>query len=212
MSIKILKLSLLLIAMCSSVSQASVIVLKPLVYGEVGGDKIVYDSYQNVTWTQNASLLGNSLSWYQAVSSADTLTYAGSSNWYLPTLTNLQTLWQELSIINGYVNQTGSPSFDSGAHTPNDHFVNVQITYWSSTSGVFPFQTLAWYYTFGLGGNATQRGDDTGKEQHLGAWAIHQGNLIPQSTVPLPAAVWLFGSALFGFLFLKKRQAASKLA
>jgi len=211
MSIKILKLSLLLIAMCSSVSQAAVI-LKPLVYGEVGGDKIVYDSYQNVTWTQNASLLGNSLTWYQSVSSANNLIYAGSSNWYLPTLSNLQTLWTELYIINGSVNrnQTGTPSFDSGAHTPNDHFTNVQNLYWSSNQ--HSLSSFAWFYQFALGGDAVYRGDYDDKNLHFSAWAIHQGNLIPQSPVPLPASVWLFGSALFGFLFLKKRQATSKLA
>jgi len=211
MFIKILKLSLLLLVMCSSVSQAAVI-LKPLVYGEAGGDKIVYDSYQNITWTQNASLLGNSLTWHQAVSSADSLTYAGSSNWYLPTLTNLQTLWTELYIINGSVNrnQTGSPSFDSGAHTPNDHFTNVQNLYWSSNQ--HSLSSFAWYYPFALGFDAVYRGDYDSKNLHFSAWAIHQGNLIPQSTVPIPAAVWLFGSALSGLLFFGKRQTAAKLA
>jgi hypothetical protein len=67
--------------------------------------------------------------------------------------------------------------------------------YWSGTeygSG------NAWFLLFGGGGY----GLDSRFGDHY-SWAVHSGNV---SAVPVPAAVWLFGSGLMGLLGLARRK------
>jgi len=75
-------------------------------------------------------------------------------------------------------------------------FSNVQsYFYWSSTEYA-PDPAYAWYFDFGYGDQLN--GVET---YNLYAWAVQSGNA---GVVPVPAAVWLFGSGLLGLVGLGK--------
>lgn len=75
-------------------------------------------------------------------------------------------------------------------------FSNLQPNlYWSGTTYA-PNPRLAWLFNFGFG-----RQDHFNKSNGLYAWAVSPGDAV----VPVPAAVWLFGSAL-GVMGLLRRK------
>lgn len=82
-------------------------------------------------------------------------------------------------------------------------FSNVQSnTYWSATEYA-PLPVNAWYFTMNRG---DQR--NTSKYNNRYAWAVHSGD-VGASAVPVPAAVWLFGSGLFGLVGVARRRVLS---
>ena len=92
------------------------------------GDGTSTDMLTNLTWQQTPS--ADSMTWEQALSTADTLSYAGYHDWRVPNIKEIQSINDE-TLINPSINQN---SF-SGIHTSH---------YWSSTS--LPNQpTKAWY-------------------------------------------------------------------
>lgn len=84
-------------------------------------------------------------------------------------------------------------------------FLNMQpYTYWSSTDYVLD-TNFAWYFSYYEGFQSY-----ADKSGALSAWAVHAGDIgvaIP-SSVPIPAAAWLFGSGLLGLLSVFKRKSA----
>ena len=71
--------------------------------------------------------------------------------------------------------------------------------YWSGTD-YGADSGHAWYFNTGYG----IQGDYYNKNALLYAWAVRPGDI---SAVPIPGAVWLFGSGLLGLLGFKKRKA-----
>jgi hypothetical protein len=94
------------------------------------GYGLVYDSLQNITWTQFA-VAGYNKSLDQAqgiVKYANTNGYYDLKGWRLPSEQELLNLYSQLP--GGYGNdKVGTIQFGSGA---NDYFYNVQAYYWSS--------------------------------------------------------------------------------
>lgn len=79
-------------------------------------------------------------------------------------------------------------------------FSNVQPGYhWSSTDYA-PDTNFAWIFAFHSGGQ-----DRDGKNSVYHAWAVQSGNA-GAAVVPLPAAVWLFGSGLLGLVGIARRK------
>jgi len=79
-------------------------------------------------------------------------------------------------------------------------FTNISTTnpaniFWSGTEFAV-FATNAWFVAFS---NGTQ--NENLKSLDFFPWAVRTGNV-----VPIPAAVWLFGSGLLGLLGLSKRH------
>ena len=75
-------------------------------------------------------------------------------------------------------------------------FSNVQsLSYWSGSA---LGSSSAWDFRFGNGFQ-----DNVGKTSDLFAWAVRSGDV---SAVPVPAAVWLFGSGLLGLLGVARRK------
>jgi Protein of unknown function (DUF1566) len=228
----------------------------------VNGQKLVYDSGNNTTWTQDANLLGTwegayqSTSYYNIVTAIinasggvihdtpnyndfgiyhltaadfgsggtvdwwagqalvhylDTLDYGGSSQWALPTqpdqnygynITNSQLgelYYNELHATaypasNFGILGTGTFNDTSGSVGP---FINAHTyAYWSGTE-----------YASGPRG-AWSFGTDSGyqsiynKGSQFYAWAVSPGQV---NAVPVPGAVWLFGTGMLGLLGLKRR-------
>jgi hypothetical protein len=69
--------------------------------------------------------------------------------------------------------------------------------YWSGAQES-PISNNAWFFGFGDGVQAT-----TSKTNQNYTWAVRPGDV---SAVPVPGAVWLFGSGLIGLLGLKRRS------
>lgn len=92
------------------------------------GNGTTTDLLTDLTWQQIP--YSDSITWEQALALADTLTFAGYSDWRLPNIKEVQSINDE-SLINPSINQT--------------YFSGVNVNhYWSSTS--LPNQTTkAWY-------------------------------------------------------------------
>jgi hypothetical protein len=75
-------------------------------------------------------------------------------------------------------------------------FSNVQASHYWSESALN--SSNAWDVNIGSG---LQNND--GKNINLFAWAVRSGDV---STVPVPAAVWLFGSGLIGLLGMSRKR------
>ncbi len=162
----------------------------------VGGYGLVYDSTQQITWTQLGELSPTAYSWGNTrtlVNMVNSGVYYGvSGGWRLPTITEMSTLYHELPSSNS--NKTGVQVFGTGS---ND-FINIPFaSYWSAYE-IGP--NLVNVYFFSRGTYVT-----TLESLHVPAWLVHNGNLAP---VPIPAAIWLFGSVLAGFGFFGKRKTA----
>ena len=81
---------------------------------------------------------------------------------------------------------------------------NIQSnSYWSSTE-LASDQTQAWGFNFGStpapGANMVVGSKTTNR---LLAWAVHDGDV---GLIPVPAAVWLFGSGLLGLIGVATRK------
>lgn len=92
------------------------------------GDGTITDNLTNLIWTQ--SPYADSLTWEQALSTAESFSFAGKDDWRLPNIKELQSLNDETLI---------SPSINSNFFT-----ISGNKQFWSSTS--LPNQTTkAWY-------------------------------------------------------------------
>lgn len=96
-------------------------------YSDNGNGTIV-DNFTGLIWQK--SLTADSLTWEQALSYSDTLSYAGINDWRLPNIKELQSINDETRI---------KPSLDTKYFN-----INNSKKYWSSTT--LPNQiTKAWY-------------------------------------------------------------------
>ena len=170
------------------------------------GGGMVYDSAQNITWAADPNLpqtLGNSvdgkMTWSEAVAWTSHLELGGHNDWRLPIT---------LSTVAG-LNPAGSEMghlFDTSlaGATNNAHFSNIQDSnYWSGTQSVSN-NADAWSFTIKTGDQVTSE-----KTSRFYTWAVHNGDVgkmqqKPIPPVPVPAAIWLFGSGLIALLGVKR--------
>ncbi|MDP6673369.1 MAG: DUF1566 domain-containing protein [Gammaproteobacteria bacterium] len=198
---------LLFLVFASGAAQASLI--------DRGGG-FIYDDVLDITWTQDANINGyntwdNQVAWAAGLSIVDTRPGAGGvtySDWRLPT-----TLQPDASCdsqldpggsfpLQGYgTGCTGSEmghlfNVDGISSSSMGLFTNVRSgNYWSGTEYA-PNTVYAWDFIFGNGFQ-----DVVSKLPKGYAWAVRAGDV---AAVPLPAAVWLFGTALMGLLGMRR--------
>ena len=165
-----------------------------------------YDEDADLTWLADANVAG-AMNWVDANNWAANLDVDGITGWRLPT-----TMQPDASCEDQINNGASFPLQGSGTGCTGSEmghlfnvegisaaapgpFSNVQFNkYWSGTE--FASDTVrAWTFTFGSdgAGNQTVRS----KNENVFAWAVQSGDV---STVPVPAAVWLFGSGLLGLI------------
>jgi hypothetical protein len=186
-----------------------------------------YDTALNITWLADANAAGTAMDWATANTWAANLNVNGATGWSLPTMTDpnatcntstysgspcgynnpstseLAHLFYTTLGDKAFYDTSGNPQAGSGL-TNTGPFSNVQAYgYWSATESA-PNTSNAWYFftSDGYQFNLT-------KSYGLYAWAVHAGDVgalavppgsAPVPAVPVPAAVWLFGSGLIGLL------------
>ena len=116
-----------------------------LIYENIGGADLLYDTSTGATWTRNADVSGQTFTYQGANAWAAGLTLAGLT-WALPTAAQFTSLFTDLDPY-------GAPGVQSnkyGANVlfglgPNDSALNVQTTYWTNTDQV----DFNFYYGYG---------------------------------------------------------------
>ena len=190
------------------------------------GGLAYYDDVADLTWLADANYaytseydtaLGGLMTWADANSWAATLIVDGVDGWRLADTVQPDAGCdsQSVSMSFGYnctgsemgnlfYNVLGGSAGDSLTTTHNSNynfFSNIQpissFSYWSAT-GYAPDAEKAWGFSTDDGIQAI--GD---KSYYFYAWAVQSGDV---SAVPVPAAVWLFGSGLLGLIGVAKRK------
>ena len=206
-----IKKSGLLGAVCASVFSLCAIPSHAALIDTGGG--WIYDTVMDITWAQPDTVRN----WGDANTWAAGLTLGGVSGWRLPYI----------SVAAGAGPFTGSPvdcSTASEAACRDNELGYMFYQNLSGTSGqsiltsgdpdlaLFPTLQSSPYWSgteFGSGfawgfnfGGGTQ--GSTVQDVSFGSWAVHSG-----SVVPVPAAVWLFGSGLLGLIGIARRKKAA---
>jgi len=166
-----------------------------------------YDTEADLTWLADANAAGIKLNWNDANQWALGLNVSGISGWRLA-----DTLQPDAScdaqgdasfgyyctgseMGNLFYNTLGN---NAGELTNTGPFSHVQSSfYWSATD--YPADdNLAWY--FGMQDGYQDTFDISNTKY---AWAVQSGDI---GAVPVPAAVWLFGSGLLGLAGFARRK------
>ncbi len=163
-----------------------------------------YDEDADLTWLADANAAG-AMNWVDANNWAANLDIDGVTGWRLPTTLNPDASCSTPSNSTGF-NCTGSEMghlsnvVGISAGIPGQFSNVLSADYWSATEFA-PNPNSAWSFNMGFGvQNAFN------KSTNLFAWAVQSGDV---SAVPVPAAVWLFGSGLLAMLGLARRKTST---
>ena len=181
------------------------------------GGGLIYDDDLNITWLADANYAMTSgfdvdglMSWTNANAWAAGLSYFDSvrnvtyEDWRLPNMdingVGLIVNCQFASVTACLDNEYGYQFWKNGVTEASPSpFSNVLVgRYWSGTE-VAHLPDYAWWYGFRTGGP----GNNPKEGNHYHAWAVRNGDV---SAVPLPAALWLFGSGLLGLAAVTRRR------
>ena len=208
---KIIKAILFLATLVVSTSANSALVSR------LGG-QAYYDDVADLTWLQpdfarNAAPNGL-MNWADANNWAAGLNIDGITGWRLPGTPDRDTTcsYPQIGVGTGCTgSEMGNLYYNVlGLHiNPNNTgpffgLHNNSYRYWSSDETFVSHTPYPYAWTFrmtdGIQGREVQHGD------WLTAWAVHDGDVALVSAVPVPAAVWLFGSGLLGLVAVSRRK------
>lgn len=202
------RLCAVLITLACGLSDAAVLPLEGRLPATPGGVdyQAYYDPNLDITWAADANIIGNWGTWSSMLAGISGLTIGGVSGWRLPvTLNPDATCSIDTSLSKGY-DCTGSEMgylyYVEGitAAMPGP-FSNVQSDfYWSGTD--YDVDN-AW--SFGFNALGYQSLNDKVEYDNY-AWAVYTGDV---AAVPLPAAIWMFGSGLLGLVAVSRRKQAA---
>ena len=185
------------------------------------GNGLIYDDVLDITWLQDANYAMTSgydsdgkMTWSEAISWAESLEYEGYSNWrltsvgdsppddfYDPTTELGHMFTTNLNNPSGIDCTPGclqNSSFIDGDSGEIVGFINMQWWFYWFSEEAAGLPVSAWTMYFIDGGQLRNH-----KGNQLHAWAVTDGDV---AAIPLPAAVWLFGSALIGLLGVSRRK------
>jgi hypothetical protein len=193
--------------------------------GNLSTAEAYYDTALGITWLANANYAGTQMDWSTANAWASSLDIYSVTGWRLPTMTdtgtpgcnfshngtdcgyNVETATSEMAHM-FYITLGNKAIFDtSGSTVPQEDwgltntgpFSNiVPDAYWFATEYA-PDTSQAFYFI----NNDGFQSHVSKTLPYLYAWAVHPGD-IGVSTVPVPAAVWLFGSGLIGLIGMSR--------
>ncbi len=184
-------------------------------YAKTSGYAAANTNTITLPYDKNTININGTMGWQAANDWAAQLTVGGVSGWRLP-----DTLQQDASCTDQYSsysggyncsgsemgglfytvlgNTAGSPGVSSLTNT--GPFSNiVGSSYWSATEYAV-FATDAWSFYMDNGYQTNNADISLG----FFGWAVQSGDV---SAVPVPAAVWLFGSGLISLIGIAKRKA-----
>ncbi|QOJ31217.1 MAG: VPLPA-CTERM sorting domain-containing protein [Gammaproteobacteria bacterium] len=194
------------------------------------GGQAVYDTDRNITWLANANLaasntfgvtgiaVNGTMTWAKAnewIAAMNTANYLGVHDWRLPTTLQpdpschyqsgggsygVSCTGSEMGhLFYGELGGVGSQSIVTTHNANYSLFSNVQPSnYWSGTVYAPAPGSFAWDINFGYGD----------QNYNLQVYAFHAWAVRPGDIVPVPAAVWLFGSAMGVFAMVRRRVLA----
>ncbi len=172
-----------------------------------------YDDVLNITWLVDAnaaagtifddgsSAIDGFITWTNATTWAASLTVEGIAGWRLPNM-DINNDGSVIDCTGGGVsgcsdNEYGHLYHETGITTavpaPFSNLGNK--VYWSSTE--LGFGNAAFFAFF----NGNSAG--SGKANNFLAIAVHDGDV---SAIPVPAAIWLMGSALLGLVGIRRKS------
>jgi hypothetical protein len=169
------------------------------------GGGFIYDDVLNITWTQDANLAtwdswDNQITWADSLSLYDSVRDVTWTDWRLASID----LNENESIANcTIVSEVACRDNELG-------YLNEYYGISSVNEGLFT-EVQSWFYWTGTDDSVLNAGvlilggtqGYTAKSQSFAAWAVRDGDV-----VPIPAAVWLFGSALAGLGWIRRRSQA----
>jgi hypothetical protein len=197
------------------------------------GNGLIYDDVLNITWMQDANyaqtsgyaaanavgygtdnhiLADGRMGWEAANTWADQLSYGGFDDWRLPSAGNAPASGPNITtgelghmFYNNLGNTAGSSILGNVSFTDatpgggTESFLNVQSYgyYWYGEEYASNDE-IAWAFYAGIGLQTAYY-----KRVSNYSWAVRAGDV---STVPVPAAAWLFGTALLGLVGVKRRH------
>ena len=186
------------------------------------GGLAYYDDVADLTWLADANAAVGSaydtynpgsglMNWSDANAWAASLVVDSVGGWRLPdTLQPDASCQYQISGVSNGDNCTGSEMGNlfynvlgntAGSLTNTGPFGNVQSNnYWSATEYA-PNTNNAWNFNMNNGNQ-----NNNNKNNSFYGWAVQSGDV---SAVPVPAAVWLFGSGLLGLIGVAKRKRAN---
>jgi hypothetical protein len=185
------------------------------------GGGLIYDTVLDITWSQPDAMR----TWHEAMAWASGLTLGGVSGWRLPYISvaaGVGPLPEEHPALPidcstatefacrdnemGYMffhNLSGSygQSILESEDPDLDLFPTLrEKAYWSRTE-VDTWRV--WGFNFGYGSQGVgEKYPDNGFNITT-SWAVHSGDIHP---IPIPAAIWLFGSGLMGLVGIARRR------
>ncbi len=201
----------LLTSLCATVLTLSAASANAALHSRLGG-LAYYDDVADLTWLADANysagIYGAPLDWATANEWVSSLSVAGVDGWRLPSALNADGTGPctdfnctDSELGNMFYNVLGGSAYSDIAVTHNanyDLFSNiVSGGYWSGTERT-DATTSAWMFRFDTGG---QRSFNKSIEYY--AWAVQSGDV---AAVPIPAALWLFGSGLIGLMGVARRK------
>ena len=191
-----------------------------------------YDDVANLTWLQDANAsvgsaydsgvfpnVAGRMTWANANAWAADLTVNDVGGWRLPdtmlndptcsggSSTGTDCTGSEMGnlFFNVFGLHAGFPLSQADGQDNLNLFSNISINdYWSATQTE---STSSRAYTFIVyeGYQGTSDISNTTSADYARGWAVHSGDV---SAVPVPAAVWLFGSGLIGLIGFARRKAS----
>ena len=181
------------------------------------GGLAYYDNVADLTWLADANYAQTSgydadgrMTWTDANTWAAGLSVGGVAGWRLAdTLQPDASCAIQSGGASSGLNCTGSEMGNlfyntlgntAGSLTNTGPFSNVQSYYYWSATEYAPNTSHAWGFGMHDGFQV-----NFGKWVSLHGWAVQSGDV---STVPVPAAVWLFGSGLLGLISVARRKKA----
>lgn len=170
------------------------------------GGLAYYDPNLDITWAADAGMVipdtwDNQIAWVAG------LTIGGVSGWRLPSA-DVNGDNTVIDCTGGGVtgctdNEMGYMFWERSVNSVFEGvFSNVeQFGYWSSTIYAPDPALGAWVFLFHTG----QQGPAgvSHEDLTLSPWAVHSGDV---GAIPIPAAVWLFGSGLIGLIGVARRN------
>jgi len=156
------------------------------------GNGLIYDTDLNITWLQDATLSGSTMTWLDASAWADNLLFQGFDDWRLPVSDSSCTGNNCTGSEMGHLFYDEGITSDSGGP-----FLNIKPSmYWSGTE-FDPDLSQAWRFNFKYG---TQ--DVSSKTATRYAWAVRDGDTTsPVAPEPVSSILFVAGGII---LFIKR--------